>query len=260
VQIYQTEYWDTGEPIKVMKVNNEYSSAIYLERDELVYEYLRYYRLAEHFMPGFRKALMIGGAAFTYPQYFINHYADASIDVVEIDPALTYLAREHFGLRDSERMKIYHEDARTFLNRMHGQYDVIFGDAFKSLLAIPFQLTTLEAVKKQYDILSDSGIMILNIVASLEGSASQFLKAEYKTIKNIFPRVYLFACHAPDDSDLLQSISLVALKSKSTPSFINEDPELQTFLSNRIEIETKDDIPLLTDDHAPVEYYAMKAL
>jgi hypothetical protein len=108
--------------------------------------------------------------------------------------------------------------------------------------------------------LSENGIIILNIVASLDGNASLFLKAEYKTIKQVFPQVYLFACHDPDDDKRLQSISLVALKSSASPSFLNEDPELQAYLNSRITIEINDDTPILTDDHAPVEYYAMKAL
>ncbi|HSG68231.1 MAG TPA: fused MFS/spermidine synthase, partial [Bacteroidales bacterium] len=213
VQIFDMDYWITGERIKVMKVNDEYSSAMFPDSDSLVYEYLRYFRLAEHFNPGFRNALMIGGAAFSYPRYFLDRYPDANIDVVEIDPGLTRLAKEHFRLLENARMRIFHEDGRTFLNRQEGKYDLILGDAYKSLLAVPFQLTTLEATKRKFDLLSDDGIVIENIIASLDGPASAFLKAEIATIRKIFPQVYIFACHDPLDPQLLQSITLVALKS-----------------------------------------------
>lgn len=260
VQIFDTEYWITGEPIKVMKVNNEYSSAAYHDSDALVYEYLQFFRLAEHFKPGFEKALMLGGAAYSFPVYYLNHYPHAQIDVVEIDPGLTQLAKEHFGLKENERMHIYHEDARTFLNKQSGKYEVIYGDAYKSLMAIPFQLTSLEAAQKKYTMLEDNGILIENIIASLEGVQSEFLQAELHTLKQVFPQTFVFACHDPDDTRLLQSISLVALKSGTQPALHNADPSLQAFLNNLVEINIAGGTIILTDDYAPVEYFAMRAL
>jgi spermidine synthase len=182
------------------------------------------------------------------------------MDVIEIDPGLTLLAEKYFGLKKNERLKIFHEDARTYLNKAGTQYDVIFGDAYKSLMAIPFQLTTLEAAQKKYDLLVRDGILMENIVASMEGPASYFLHAEIRTLKEIFPQVYVFACHNPDDRELLQSISLVAIKSDKAAPFINDDAVLQSYLNSRVDIIIPDNTPILTDDFAPVEYFAMKAL
>lgn len=259
VQIFDTEYWITGEPIKVMKVNDEYSSAIYPDSDELVYEYLQFYRLAEHFKPGFRHSLIIGGAGYSYPMYYLQHYPEASIDVVEIDPALTELAREHFRMKDDPRMRIFHEDGRTYLNKANEKYDIIFGDAYKSLIALPFQLASLEAVQLKYDLLNKDGIVIENIISSMEGPASEFLKAACKTYLEVFPQVFLFACHQPDDTELLQSISLVACKSAKKYEMINNDSMLNSMLGHKVDIPIPPGTMVLTDDHAPVEYFALKA-
>ncbi len=260
VQIFEMEYWISGAPIKVMKVNDEYSSAMFPDNDSLVYEYAWFYQLAEHFKPGFGKTLLIGGAAYSYPKYYLGKYPAAYIDVVEIDPGLTELAREHFRLQDNPRLRIFHEDGRTFLNNSPEKYDVILGDAFKSLMSIPFQLTTREAARRKYDMLEQDGIVIINIIASMEGPASEFLHAEYVTYREVFPQVYIFACHNPEDPGLLQSISLIALKSAETPSFSSTDPLLSSLLDHRIELEISPDAMILTDDYAPVEYFTRKAI
>jgi len=260
VQVFDMDYWISGKPIKVMRINNEYSSAMFPENDSLVYEYSWYYQLAEHFKPDFEKTLLIGGAAYSYPKYYLSKYPSSSIDVVELDPGLTDLARKHFRLQDNPRMRIFHEDGRTYLNNSDEKYDVILGDAFKSLMALPFQLTTLEAVKQKYDMLESDGIVIVNIIAAIRGPASKFLQASVATYLEVFPQVYLFACHNPQDPDLLQSISLIALKSDKVPGFDNSDPLLHSFLQHRIEADIPPGTMILTDDYAPVEYFAMKAM
>lgn len=260
VQIFDMDYWITGEPIKVMKINDEYSSAMFPDNDSLVYEYTWYYQLAEHFKPDFKTTLMIGGAAYSYPKYYLQKYPEAMIDVVEIDPDLTRLAKEHFRLKDDAHMRIFHEDGRTYLNKCEEKYDVILGDAYKSLLAIPFQLTTVEAIQKKYDMLNENGVVIENLIASIDGPAGAFMKSEFATFKEVFPQVFLFACHDPLDKDRLQSISMVALKSDQAPSFSNTDDMLQGFLDHKIDVVIPSDVIILTDEYAPVEYFAMKIL
>jgi spermidine synthase len=65
-------------------------------------------------------------------------------------------------------MQIFHADGRVFLNQNKKIYDVIFGDAFTSWYSVPYQLATREAVQKKYESLSESGVVILNIISSIE--------------------------------------------------------------------------------------------
>jgi spermidine synthase len=256
VWIYDAYDGSTGAPIKVMQINDEMSSRMLLRSDDLADDYTRYYRLAGHFKPDLRKALMIGGAAYSYPKDFLRHYPEGRIDVVEIDPGLTGLAREHFRMKDDPRLRIRHEDARTYLNRTTETYDAIFGDAFRSY-SVPHQLTTLEVVRRMHDRLSDDGVVILNLISSIEGDKGRFLRAEAATFARVFPRVMLFPAAKPDDGSEVQNVILVALKSDKKPKFYSRDTELDGYLHHLWLKKIENDQPPLTDDFAPVERYML---
>lgn len=260
IWIYDRVSGQTGKLVKTMGINNENHSSMFLDSDELVNEYTKYYNLAEHFNPNFKKALIFGGAGYSYPKSFLERYKDATIDVVEIDPKVTVLAKQYFRLKDDPRLTIYHEDGRLYLNRTKEKYDVIYGDAFGSHYSIPYQLTTKEAVEKKYDILNDNGVVVLNIISALEGKRSSFLQAEYVTYKSIFPQVYLFPVTAPDDGSQVQNIILVALKSDKSQTFSDTNIELNGFLTHLWEKPIETNFPILTDDFAPVDYYINKAI
>lgn len=142
-----------------------------------------------------------------------------------------------------------------YLNRNTTKYDVIYGDAFTSWFSVPYQLTTREAIQKQYDSLSDNGVVIANIVSSLEGETSEFLRSEYYTYKDVFPQVYLFPTENKDNPRLMQNIILIALKGTTQPSLESSDPMLQELLSDHWNGNLVDDLPRNTDDYAPVDHY-----
>lgn len=247
------------ENIRYMEIGNDSSSAMYLDSKDLVFDYTKFYDLAEHFNPDFKSTLMIGGAAFSYPKYFLEKYPQATMDVVEIDPKLTELAEKYFELNTKDpRLNIHHEDGRTFLNKTTKKYDIILGDAFKSFYSIPTQLTTLEAVEKTYEALNENGVVILNVIGSIEGDTGKFTRAEYKTYKEIFPQVYVFCTRDNKDPYKIQNLVLVALKSNHITALSSEKPELQKFLSQLWEGEITLDMPVLTDNFAPVEQYIME--
>ncbi len=79
-----------------MGINNENHSLMYLDSNDLVNEYTKYYHLAKHFNPDFKKTLMFGGAGYSYPKNFLFKYSEATIDVIEIDPMVTELAKKIF--------------------------------------------------------------------------------------------------------------------------------------------------------------------
>lgn len=258
VWIYEDQD-DVGRKIRRMNVNNELSSAMFLENDELVYDYTKYYRLAAHFKPGLKSSLMMGGAGYSYPKDYLKRFPEAKIDVVEIDPDLTRLAKKYFRLEETPRLTVYHEDGRTFLNTATKKYDAIFIDAFKSY-SIPYQLTTFEAVGKIYELLMEEGIVLVNIVSALEGEKGRFLRAEYATYLKVFPQSYLFWVESRDDVLGVQNIMLLAMKSDRKPVFQSDNLELDTYLSHVWRKEIKTDLPVLTDDFSPVDHYQQKVL
>ena len=102
---------------KTMQVENGLESYIDEETGEMGAKYLYYYDLADYYLKDFKSTLMIGGAAYTYPTHYLDKFQDKKIDVSEIDEKMTELAVEQFNLDiNNERLNIYHQDGRSFLN------------------------------------------------------------------------------------------------------------------------------------------------
>ncbi len=260
VQIYKSRDPKTDQQVQTLDLGRASHSSMFLENDDLVFEYTKFYNLAKHFRPDLENSLIIGGGAYSYPKYYLKHFPEADLDVVEIDPQLTELARKYFRLEENPRLNIYHEDGRTFLNKNTYKYDVIFGDAFHSFYSIPYQLTTVGAIQKIYDSLTDDGIVLVNIISSMEGKTGKFLKAEYATLSEVFPQVYIFPVNHPENPNVIQNIILLGMKSDKKPDFKSDDPELQSYLKNLYTKEIQTDLPILTDDFAPVDQYIMELL
>ncbi len=265
VLIYNSTDKATGRPVKILRVNNEQSSAMFTDKDDdLVFEVLKYYRLIEFFNPGFKSSLMIGGSGYAFPKDYLRRYPNANIDVVEIDPGLTRLARKYFDLQDNKHLTIIHEDGRTYLNKCTKKYDAVFMDAYKSLLTIPYQLTTLEALQKIYTVLNDNGAVYANIISSLDEENSLFFRSEIATYKKVFPQVYLFAVQYPHptvaEKDLYQNFLLVGLKSDIKPDFTSQNEQLNNYLGHLYSDSLNTNVSIFTDEFAPVEFLATRSL
>lgn len=230
-------------------------SSMLLDSDELASKYLTYYHLLRYFKPDFQKTLNIGGAGYSFPKDYLRKYPGKQIDVVEIDPKMTQVARDFFRLNDNENLRIFHQDGRIFLNQTQDKYDVIVVDAFNSVYSVPFQLTTIEAVRKINNALNGDGIVIVNMITAVKGESSYFLQAEYKTYAEVFPHLYLFKLNPDVDDSLFQNFILIATKSDKNSSFETSDEELAPLLKTRYEKPLDLTKPVLTDDLAPVEYY-----
>lgn len=258
IWIYNTVDPKTGTLVKVMGINNENHSSMFLDSDNLVNDYTKYYHLVKHFNPNFKNTLMIGGAGYSFPKNFLLEYPEAEIDVVEIDPKITKLAEKYFNLEASPRLSVYHLDGRVYLNSTDKKYDAIFIDAFSSRNSLPYQLTTSESIQKQHSALNSGGVAIVNMITAIEGDNGVFLRAELATYKKVFPQVYLFPVADPTNGVLLQNVILVALKTNKVPEFNSIDPELNSYLQHLWKRGVSLDLPILTDDYAPVDFYLSK--
>lgn len=141
---------------------------------------------------------------------------------------------------------------------MSEKYDAIFIDAFRTL-SPPFQLTSIEAVKKLKSSLNSNGVVIVNIVSSLDGQKSEFFKREYATYKKIFPQIFVFAVETPDNINQLQNIILVAIESEKNFNFESSDTNINWTFKNLYQVPNFD-AEILTDDDAPVENMILKSI
>lgn len=260
----------SGRAILLLAVDRGSHAAVFEEGKENVLRYVPYFRLVDAVREDVSKALLLGGGGYSTARDFLSRHPESSLDVVEIDPVVTDLARQYFGLTEEGRMTIVHEDARTFLNRAgppggpgksRGLYQVVFGDVFQSLLTIPFHLTTREAAQRVWALLDDRGVYLANVIASRQGPRNTFLRAELRTLRAVFPSVLLFDVPTgrPEvDGDLTQYRNVILLASKVplAPGDLQArgHEDLAEMLHRRVEDPSDlTSVPVLTDDYAPVE-------
>ncbi|MDQ3041275.1 MAG: fused MFS/spermidine synthase [Acidobacteriota bacterium] len=257
VQVFKTTDPKTKREIRAIATDPFFvQSAMFTDSDELALEYANYYHLIKHFKSDFQNTLLIGGAGYTFPNEYLKKYPTARMDVVEIDPQMTRIAKEFFRLKEHPHLNIIHEDGRVFLNQSAaGKYDVVLMDAFGSLFSVPFQLTTVEAVQNISRVLKDDGVVIFNLGGAIKGDAARFLQAEFKTYKQVFPQVYLFKVNADYTDEQLQNLIIVACKNPDAAVLTSSDEQTFNLLRHLYDREINPAIDILTDDLAPVEYY-----
>ena len=234
---------------KTLQVDTGLESYINAETGEMGAKYLRFYDLFEYFNKDAKSTLLIGGAAYTYPIHYLDKYKDKTIDVVEIDDKMTEIAVEHFGLDINEpRLNIYTQDGRSLLNYNNNKYDTILIDAFKGVNA-PFELTTYEALVNARNMLNENGMVLTNIISSVDGKESDFIKYEYATYKAVFDDVKIFTVNTKERGNR-QNLILVGIKGNPQKDETKYD-EYTKYLDMEVtEFET--DKLVVTDDFAPI--------
>jgi spermidine synthase len=247
---------------RTMYLNNMPHSAMYLNgSNRAVFRYTDYFNLAFLFNPEAERVLFIGGGGFSGPKQFLEYYPNTTVDVVEIDPDVVAVAREHFGVTDDPRLRIFAMDGRAFL-REAGTYDIVILDAY-SKTYVPFHLMTREFFQALSEHMSPEGVVVSNLISSLIGDTSELLKAEVNTVSGVLPQVYIF----PTRSKLLSLVQNIALVATKDPVKLDEADlleaaevspvkgvPLERYVDSLLEIELASDSELvLTDDYAPAE-------
>ena len=223
-----------------------------------VFDYTRYFHAPLLLTDDVDRVLFVGGGGFTGPRIFHQTYPDVTVDVVELDPAVVDAADRYFGIPDSPRMNVHTGGGRQFLEETNRTYDLIVLDAYRKD-SVPFQLTTVEFMRLASDRLDEDGVLLANLISAPSGPASEFYRAEYKTMQQVFPHVYSFPTAG---GPVVQNIEMVATKSDSLVTReelqarnerrdigVDLAPELASYRRD----EPTDDVPVLRDDRAPVD-------
>jgi spermidine synthase len=133
-----------------------------------------------------RSVAILGNAAGTTARALGVFYPQARVDGVELDPAVSRVGREYFGLDDNPRLTVHDADARPFLRRTDARYDLIVVDAYHQPY-VPFYLATREFFRLARDRLAPGGILALN-VASVPGD-DRLLEGIAGTVRHEFDAV-----------------------------------------------------------------------
>jgi spermidine synthase len=259
----QTAYSDLRvaqeDGVRTLYLDGVRHSAMYTDgREGYVFEYSQYAHLPMLWQEDVDRVLFVGGGGFSGPKRFAEEY-DVTVDVVEIDPGVVRAAKEYFGVSEGPQFNIHTMDGRRFLEQTNKTYDVIVLDAYQRS-AVPFHLTTVEFMDLAKSRLDSDGAVVANVISARSGEGSRFFRAEFKTMQRAFPHVYAFPT---SNTNSLQNIEVVATKGEPLTQ-----AELERLAKTRdVGIDLTDavqgyvppsavrtnDVPLLTDDHAPVD-------
>ncbi len=195
-----------------------------------------------------------GGGAYTQPRAVQARYPRARIVVAELDPQVTAVAQSELYFEPGE-VRIIHSDARRVLQRMQDEkFDVIVGDVFHDI-AVPFHLVTQEYAELVKSRLAPGGLYTLNVVDVYPDP--RLVKSMLKTLRQVFGvvRVWIEAWTL-QDSRVTYVISAADAHQAPARLRATRGPqrEWRDVTASLAEQGTPmAELPLLTDDHVPVE-------
>lgn len=145
-------------------------SAVYKDDSgELVFWYNQEFaRIIEARNPA--RILVLGGGAFTLPQYLADKLPNSQIDVVEIDPQLKTISEKYFDYRNPSNVRLIFEDARSYLNHTTDTYDIIVVDTYGDF-EMPFALTTTKYAERLASHVDEKGLVLVNAIGGTRSGA-----------------------------------------------------------------------------------------
>ncbi len=292
--------------VRLLMTNpGSYQSAAFFDNPtELVFQYTQYYAIGTALTPQAQRILMLGGGGYSVPKWLFSKESGLAatsvpyekenipqklvqaapsltiptptakafplqLDVVELDKGITKAAQDYFWAPSNDpRIHIFHEDARTFLNRAYaeqkknsyGPYDLIFADIFNSHYTVPFHVGTQEAAQKIHSLLSKDGIVLMNIITAVEGDNGRLFRSIYHAFASSFDQLIVLPVQNPQEGERLQNVMLMGLRTaRPLPDAyeLARYPQVAKMLQQQWTQPIPTDVPPLTDDFAPVERYTM---
>ncbi len=159
------------------------SCRFHADPDKLVFSYGKLVFTAFLLQPDPGRILVIGLGGGSLPRLMQKLFPDASIDSVEIDPAVIEVAKEYFDFQPGARDRVIERDGRVFVRRalLAGErYDFILLDAFTGDY-IPEHMMTREYLLECQQLLAEGGVLVANTFSS-----SKLYEHETATYGSVF--------------------------------------------------------------------------
>jgi spermidine synthase len=204
-----------------------------------------------------RHVLILGNAGGSTARALAALYPAAEIDGVELDGRVSDAARRYFALDEIPRLRVHTADARVYLLTTDERYDLICIDAYRQPY-IPFQLTPRELFELARDHLRPGGIVALN-VARLPGEHA-LVDALARTLRATFDDSWRW--DALRYNTLVFAVDAAATRAELVPREAGAPRAIRSL----VPLFARGLAPagmrgtLLTDDRAPVEWIADRAL
>ena len=238
-----------GRAVRLLLVGRSVQSATYVDeeyRAEPVFDYYLAFDLMFDAKPDIKRVLIVGGGGYAYPKHIIATRPEVHMDVVEIDPAITrialsdfylaeYLSDFPFGgtydlgricadgfdyLADLSRMvrgELGGEGRDTeFARQARRRYGTSFGQRYDAMVFDVFagkkpvaSLASPTAIRNAHTCLNPGGVLIANVVSTLEGPKSAFLHQYVEALEGEFAHVHVIPL-SPDGTDAPDNVILLA--------------------------------------------------
>ena len=179
-RIAVSEHIENGSQVRILLVNDTRESGTYTrkgKRNELLMRYTHAFNRIFEVNEDIHETLLLGGGGFSYPKYYISHFPEKKMDVVELNPKMVELAMRFFYLDElydkyeldqNDRLHIYVADANSYLANTKKKYDAIINDAYIGHVQDKGLMTSrqTELVRER---LNGGGVYVINIITALVG-------------------------------------------------------------------------------------------
>lgn len=221
-------------------------SGIFLDNpNELAFDYTKKMAEIVHKAPHKDSILILGGGAFTLPQYLADMYPKATIDVVEIDPELVEIAKQYFVYKSPVNVRPIAKDARAFLNSNTRAYDVVLIDVY-SELSIPFSLSTTEYAASLKKAVKSNGVVAVNVIGSDRRVCGDLLRSMHAAYTTQFSQHRAYPLR---DQTMTKVQNILAVYSNSTIGWLPKEGSVQ--IARRTPF---------SDNFAPVEHLKQQCI
>lgn len=195
-------------PVRLLNVNGTFQSVSYVPEGLRCELACVYHRSMAEVIEGLGRpvrVLVMGGGGYSLPKYLAAHVRRARTDVVEVDPAITAIARRSFfldeclertGAQEEGRLNLFNGDAWGFLRAADKPYDVIVNDAFSGKRPLG-PLSSAEGARTVREHLNEGGVYLANVRCATAGLGARALHE----VTEAFGREFAHVCYVPEWPD-----------------------------------------------------------
>lgn len=138
-------------------------------------------------------AVHLGAGALTIPRYIEATRPGSRQQVIELEPALVDLVREHLPFPRGASIRVRIGDAREGLARLPagivGNVDLLVSDVYSGSQT-PAHLTTIEFYTAAMRLLAPDGVLLVNVA---DGAGLAFARRQVATVRAVLPEVIVLA-------------------------------------------------------------------
>jgi len=178
--------------IRVLSFARNRQSSMYLDAPfDTDFEYPSYLHLTLAVTPDAARTLVIGLGGGTVVKRMWRDYPAMRVDAVELDSDVVDVARRFFALPNDERIRVFTEDGRLFLEASADAYDIVIVDAFDDDV-VPPALTAEEFLRTVHARLTPGGVVAYNFMGAVEGDGSEPFRRLHAALARQWHQVRVF--------------------------------------------------------------------